>query len=229
MVAWMKFDTDKLKKDLTRRAQILKKQARVFYEEQINKRAHAVLSLVKAELIDYPDSRERNRRLILVFAGIFIADYLMYCLHTSKNIVDIFPEIPSLAQEKKVSVYLPALDGTTIIRETRAIPVYDSEEKTAKLLFEIVVKGSIFDNTSMAVPAGLFVRKVWIHGSGAGNRKVCIIDLEPAELRPSAVVIKNSERLFLQAVEKTITGNIPTIKSVQVLEKGVPGMKLWEL
>ncbi len=225
----MKFDTNKLKQDMKQRALIFKKQAHAFYEVQIKKRARAAMSMVRAEFIEYPDTKERNRRLILLFTGIFIADYLMYCLHTNKNIVEIFPEIPSLAQEKKVPVYLPALDGVTIIRETRAIPVYDSEEKTVKLLFELVVKGSIFDNTSMAVPAGIFVRKVWIHGSGTGNRTVCIIDLEPAELRPSAVVIKNSERLFLQAVEKTITVNIPSIKSVQVLEKGVPGTALWEL
>ncbi len=225
----MKFNTNKLKQALKQNALILKKRALEFHGAQIQTRAHAAASLVRTELIEIPDRKERNRRLILLFAGIFFADYLMYCLHTNKNIVDIFPEIPSLAQEKKVSVYLPALDGATIIHETRAIPVYDSEEKTAKLLFEIVVKGSIFDNTAMAVPAGLFVRKVWIQGRGAGNTKMCVIDLEPTELRSGAVVMKNSEHLFRQALEKTITENIPSVKSVLVLEKGVPGAPLWEL
>ncbi|HNW29876.1 MAG TPA: GerMN domain-containing protein [Spirochaetota bacterium] len=225
----MKIDINKLKQDIKRHVRRLVERALELYYAYVQPRVHAVASLVRTELIEYPRGRERNRRLILFFAGIFIADYLMYCLHTNKNIADIFPEIPSLTQEKKVSVYLPALDGATIMRETREIPVYDSDEKTAKFLFETVVKGSLYDNTAMAVPAGLFVRKVWIDSRGAGNGRVCVIDLEPAELRPSATVIKNSERLFRRAVEKTITENIPAIKTVLVLEKGVPGTALWEL
>lgn len=225
----MKFDMNKLKQGLKQHARNLKERAHAFYNTHIQPRAAMISSLVRRELIEYPAGKERNRRLILLFAGIFIADYLMYCLHTNKNIVDIFPELPSLAQEKKVPVYLPALDGTTIMRETRAIPVYDSEEKTAKLLFELVVKGSMYDNTAMAVPSGLFVKKVWIHGRGADRSRVCVIDLEPAELRSGATVIKNSEQLFRRAVEKTITENIPSVKSIMVLEKGVPGTALWEL
>jgi hypothetical protein len=225
----MKFDMKTLHQDLKRKALSLVERALAFYGEHILTRARAAVSMVHAELIDYPEKKERTRRLILLFTGIFFADYLMYCLHTDKNIVDIFPELPSLAQEKTVSVYLPALDGATVIRETRAIPVYDSEEQTAKLLFDIVVKGSVFDNTAMAVPANLFVRKVWIKGRGAGNTKVCVFDLEPAELRTGATVITNSERLFKRALEKTITENIPSVKTVLVLEKGVPGAALWEI
>ncbi|HOT45288.1 MAG TPA: hypothetical protein PLM53_10080 [Spirochaetota bacterium] len=225
----MKIDLNKLKQDLKGYIRRLIEGPLELYYEHVQPRVHAVTSLARTELIDYPRGSERNRRLVLVFAGIFIADYLMYCLHTNKNIGDIFPELPSLSHEKKVSVYLPALDGATIMRETREIPLYDSDEKTAKLLFETVVKGSLYDNTAMAVPAGLFVRKVWIQGRGSGNGRVCIIDLEPAELRLSATVIKNSERLFRRAVEKTITENIPSIKTVLVLEKGVPGTALWEL
>ena len=214
---------------MKQRFRALTERARGLYDAQIKRRAAAAVSFVRTELIEYPAGKERNRRLILLFAGIFFADYLMYCLHTNHNIVDIFPELPSLAQEKNVSVYLPALDGSTIFREKRAIPVYNSDEKTAKLLFEIVAKGSLYDNTAMAVPANLFVRKVWIHGPAGGNGRVCVIDVEPAELRSGAAVIKNSESLFKRALEKTITGNIPSIKTVIVLEKGVPGTALWEL
>ncbi len=224
----MKVDINTMKEQLKRNALDLKKRSLAFYEGQIKRRAIAAVLMVRSELIEFPDKKEKTRRFILLFAAIFLLDYLMYCLHTDKNIVDLFPEIPSLAHEKKVSVYLPSLDGATMIHEKRAIPVYDSDEKTAKLLFEIVVKGSIFDNTAMAVPANMFVRKVWIQGRGAG-KKICVIDVDPAELRSSVVVIKNSESLFKRAVEKTITENIPSVKSVLVLEKGIPGTALWEL
>jgi len=225
----MKFDMNSKKEQLKQKVRGITEKARAFYDTQIRRRAVAAVAMVRTEFIEYPAGKERNRRLILLFAGIFIVDYLMYCLHTNHNIIDIFPELPAMAQEKKISVYLPALDGATIFREKRAIPVYDSEEKTARLLFEIVAKGSLYDNTAMAVPANLFVKKVWIHGPSGGSGAVCVIDLEPAELRSGATVIKNSEGLFKRALEKTITENIPSIKTVLVLEKGVPGTALWEL
>ncbi len=225
----MKFDMNSTKNNIKRMVRALAERIRAFYDVRIKRRIAAAVTMVRTEFIDYPAGKERNRRLILLFTGIFIADYLMYCLHTDKNIVDIFPELPSMAQEKNISVYLPALDGATIFREKRAIPVYNNDEKTAKLLFEIVAKGSLYDNTAMAVPANLFVRKVWIHGPAGKGGTVCVIDLEPAELRSAATVIRNSESLFKRALEKTITENIPSIKTVLVLEKGVPGTALWEL
>ncbi len=200
-----------------------------YYYGLVEKRSLAIAARVKAELIDLPDRRERNRRVILLFSFLFLFDYFMYCLHTDKNIVDIFPEIPSLDHYHRVSVYVPSLDGNSLIRETRSIPVYDSDEKTAKALFEFVVKGSLFENTSMAVPVDLFVRKIWIYKRGKGMGKVCVFDFEPAELRSNITVIQNSENLFKLALEKTITKNIPSVKAVILLEKGVPGTSLWEL
>ena len=224
----MKFDEKAIILSLKIKALSLKKRALELYRTSVLSRARELESAVRAELVEYPAGRERNRRLILLFAGIFIADYLMYCLHTDKNIADIFPEIPSLTQEKKITVFLPALDGATILKETREIPVYDSEEQTAKLLFDLVARGSVYDNTAMAVPATLMVRKVWIRNEGQG-RKSCIIDVEPVELRSGAAVIPSSESLFRRALEKTITTNMPSVRSVMVLEKGVPGTGLWEI
>jgi hypothetical protein len=200
-----------------------------FYYARVKKRALEIAARIQSELIDFPVRKEKTRRLILLFAFLFLFDYLMYCLHTDKNIVDIFPEIPFLDHDRQVSVYVPSLDGISLISEKRSIPVYDSDEKTAKALFEFVVKGSLFENTSMAVPVDLFVRKIWIYKRGNGNGKVCVFDFEPAELRANITVIKNSENLFKLALEKTITKNIPSVKTVLMLEKGVPGTALWEL
>jgi hypothetical protein len=221
----MKFDVDSLRT----KAENLIHRAVFFYNAQVKKRIVTIAARIRSELIDFPDRKEKTRRLILLFAFLFLFDYLMYCLHTEKNIVDIFPEIPSLDHNKRVSVYVPSLDGGSFIKEKRSIPVYDSDEKTAKALFEFVVKGSIFENTAMAVPVDLFVRKVWIYRRGNGNGKVCVFDCEPAELRSNITVIKNSESLFKRALEKTVTENIPSVKTVLVLEKGVPGTALWEL
>lgn len=235
----MKFDLQGIFKkksaDLKRLAVSLKEKcvelmrmAASLLNERVIKRAAVVAGRIRAELIEYPEKKERNRRLILLFGFVFLFDYLAYSLHTDKNIFDIFPSIPSLADEIPVSVYLPGLDGETIIREKRFIPDYEDDEKTARLLFEIVVKGQLYENTSMAVPADLFVRKVWMQGRGQGRTKTCIIDLEPVEVQEDVPVIRNSERLFKRALEKTITENIPSVKSVLVLEKGIPEAPLWE-
>jgi len=42
-------------------------------------------------------------------------------------------------------------------------------------------------------------------------------------------VVKGSEQMFKESLEKTITENVPGIKKVILLEKGVPFRKLWEI
>jgi hypothetical protein len=221
----MKFDMNSIRTG----AGNMKRQAVAFYNEQVKARVLSIVTLVRTEIIDYPDKKERTRRLILLFTSLFILDYLMYCLHTDKNIADIFPELTPREEGKTVRVYLPDMDGVTILTERRSIPLYDSDEKKAHVLFEMVVKGSMYDNTAMAVPAGLFVRKIWLYGKEGGRNKICVFDLEPAELRSKVTVIKNSENLFKRALEKTITENIPSVKTIIVLEKGVPDAAIWEL
>jgi hypothetical protein len=221
----MKFDMNRIRTG----AGNMKRQAVAFYNAQVKARVLSLAALVQTEIIDYPEKKERTRRLILLFTSLFILDYLMYCLHTDKNIADIFPEITPLEEGKTVRVYLPDMDGVTILTERRSIPLYDSDEKKARVLFEMVVKGSMYDNTAMAVPAGLFLRKVWLYGKEGGRNKICVFDLEPAELRSKVTVIKNSESLFRRALEKTVTENIPSVKTIIVLEKGVPDAAIWEL
>jgi hypothetical protein len=228
----MKITKEQIRKkadDLGHRAVALARAGIELFNAQVTSRVLRFADMVKAQFITYPDARERTRRLIILFASIFILDYLMYCLHTDKNVADIFPDIPSLDRVRQVSIYIPGLDGATITRESRSIPVYADDERTARLLFEMVAQGSRLDNTALAVPVDLFVRKVWMFGRGNGKNRVCIVDCEPAELKPDVTVIKNSESLFRRAVEKTIRENIPSVKTVLVLEKGVPGTPLWEL
>jgi hypothetical protein len=204
-------------------------KAGLLFDTQVKKKVSRIVKTVKYELLDQPDKKERNRKIILVFASLFFLDYLMYCLHTNSAIFGIFPTLPTLDEQKEVTVYLPALDGSTIIREKRSIPVYESDEKTAKELFEIVVRGSMYENTALAVPVDLFVTKVWLHRKGAGRNSICVFDLEPVELSETVPVIANSESLFKKALEITITKNIPAVKEILILEKGIPLVRLWEL
>jgi len=51
----------------------------------------------------------------------------------------------------------------------------------------------------------------------------------PVMLEKEIVVVKGSEQMFREALEKTIIENIPGIKKVILLEKGVPGKRLWEI
>ncbi len=203
--------------------------AKWLFDTQVKKRALRAVAKVKYELFDQPDIKERNRKIILAMALIFFLDYLMYCLHTNSPIFGIFPTLPTLDEKREITVYLPSLDGVTILREKRSVPVYENDEKTAKELFNIVVNGSQYENTSLVVPTELFVTKVWIHGRKKGGKDICVFDLEPIELIENNRVIPNSESLFKEALAKTIKSNISSVKEIIILEKGAPAAQLWEL
>jgi hypothetical protein len=205
------------------------RKARLLFDKQVKERVFLIVGKIRYELFEQPDIKERNRKIILAIALIFFLDYLMYCLHTNSPIFGIFPTLPTLDEKKEVSVYLPSLDGVTILREKRSIPVYESDERTAKELFDIVVKGSRFENTALAVPTELFVTKVWLHRGDAGKNSICIFDLEPVELIENNQAKPNSESLFKKALAKTIRKNIPGVTEIIILEKGVPAARLWEL
>lgn len=182
---------------------------------------------IRAELVDYPKGKERNRRLIVFFAALCVFDYMAYSYHTDKNLFDIFPPIPSLGSQMRAPVFFPSLDGSTIVQEMRMIPRFEEEENTARCLFETVVEGRRFANTAAAVPVEMILRNVWIRRGPKGAPSVCVFDIEPVMVAPGAEVIKNSEALFRQALEKTVRRNIPGVERVLVLEKGVES-RLWE-
>ncbi len=182
---------------------------------------------IRAELVDYPEGKERNRRLIIFFAALCVFDYMAYSYHTDKNLFDIFPSIPSLGSQVSAPVFFPSLDGTTIVEEMRTIPLFEEEEKTARSLFEAVVQGRRFANTAAAVPVEMILRNVWIRRGPKGAPSVCVFDIEPVMAPPGTGVVRNSEALFRQALEKTVKRNIPGVERVLVLEKGAES-RLWE-
>ncbi len=169
-------------------------------------------------------TKERNRFFILTIGSLFLLNYLMFCYHTGKNVFDIFPSIPVLDEMQQIRVYLPSLDGKSIISEKRDVPRFNDNLRYVKYLFNLVVRGSIQENTSQAVPVSLFVKNVWIV-----DRKRCILDLDADPLRGGNSFARGSEELFKKALNKTLTENIPGMNSMEILINGVPERILWEI
>lgn len=175
------------------------------------------------------DVKERNRILILALSALFVLDYMMLSYHIDKNIFDIFPNIPVLESRKTVNIYIPSEGCKEILSEKREIYSGLEEESLVRRLFDLVADGSYFENTSENVPVNFLIKKVWLVDGENGEGKVCVIDLSPATLEKDMNVVKGSEQMFKESLEKTITENIPGIKKVVLLEKGVPFRKLWEI
>jgi hypothetical protein len=189
-------------------------------------RKYAILARDKAlELWERAESDriERNRILVLLISLALIFNYVVFCYHTEKNIFDIFPSFPKLESRDERTVYIPDTDGKTLLKETRLVPEMDDRNEYVRLLFKMVAEGSNFENTSMAVPTSFVIRGVWFF------EDTCVIDLGLATIRDNAEIIPGSEANFRQAIDKTITENIPSIKTVLLLERGVPGKNLWEV
>ncbi|HQO02217.1 MAG TPA: GerMN domain-containing protein [Spirochaetota bacterium] len=173
------------------------------------------------ERYDAMGRTERTRTLVLGISLMLILNYLLFCYHTDKNIFDIFPSIPVLDSRQEIQVYLPDDTAQKIISEKRRILINDDQIDYVRTLFNIVVKGSQFENTSNVVPIAIHIRKVWIWESN------CYIDISHARLKENAKSIEGSEAAFKKALEKTITANIPSIKHVTMLVSGIPDMRMW--
>lgn len=167
--------------------------------------------------------QRKHRFLILVISVLLFLDYLMFCYHTDKNIFNIFPSLPALDNREKRQVYIPDIDGKTILKETRKISVPEDTDEFVHVLFKIVSKGSIYENTSMAVPVDASIRRIWIIGD------TCIIDVNLTALRENTSVIPGSEENFRKALEQTLSENIKSISKVVLLERGIPAKPIWEV
>jgi hypothetical protein len=184
---------------------------------------------IKSRLRNYfirikSDKPERNRSMMLFLASLFLFDYLLFCYISSQNPFNIFPSIPLVEYRKMINVYIPDTDGKSIIRETREISIPDIKEEYVKLLINIVINGSNIDNTSVAVPVSLFNRKIWF------MEDICVIDFVPSlpeTLKNKKKLSGNSVEIFKESLEKTIIENIPSVKNIMLLERGIPGRSLW--
>ncbi len=180
---------------------------------------------MKVEIVNKtPDGK---RFLLLCISALLFADYLMVSVHVEKNIFDLFPEIPILDEKRDVSIFLPDPMNGGIIEEKHSIGKYETDEAKTVFLFNRVLRGSKYENTSSVVPADMVVRNVWIQKSGS-EAGCCTIDLNVTRLKQGSVVIPGSEKLFREALHKTIAANITGVKKTMVLEHGNPAAVLWE-
>lgn len=175
------------------------------------------------------DVREKNRIILLALSFLFVFDYLMVSYHIDKNIFNIFPSIPALEDKRTVNIYIPSEGCKEIISEKREVYSRLEGENLVQRLFDLVADGSYFENTSENVPAHFLIKKIWLVDGENGEGKICVIDLSPATLDKDMIVVKGSEQMFRESLEKTITENVTGIKKVILLEKGVPFRKLWEI
>ena len=175
------------------------------------------------------DQRERNRVMLLSVSGLCLFGYLMICMLTDKNVFNIFPPVPAIKETKKINIYIPSESCTEIIQEERRVFSDLKDDKLVHRIFYLVAAGSRFENTMSNVPAKFIIKKIWIVDSEEGDGKTCLIDLMPVIIEKEIVVVKGSEQMFRDALEKTIIENVPGIKKVILLEKGVPYKKLWDI
>jgi hypothetical protein len=196
----------------------MNKNKLIDYSRVIKYKLKNYLNKIKLEI------PERNRFLMLFLASLFLFDYLLFCYISSRNPLNIFPSIPLLEDKKLIHVYLPDIDWKSILKETREISIPDSKEEYAKILINIVINGSNVDNTSVAVPVSLFNRKIWF------LEDICVIDFAPSlpeAAKNKKIFSSNSEAAFKESLEKTIIENIPSIKNIILLERGIPGRSMW--
>ncbi len=169
------------------------------------------------------DRKEKNRLVMLLIAILFILNYIIFCYHTDKNPLDIFPSLPIKDKRVEINIHLPDIDGKSIIKETKKIIKMENQDIFIRLLFNKVITGSEYENTSIIVPVDSYIRKIWV------NNGACIIDVGFSQLKKNDKVITGSEKLFKKALSKTIIENVPSIKKVILLDKGIPYRKIWDI
>lgn len=170
-----------------------------------------------------PEKRDKNRYLMAFLALLFIMDYILFCVHAEKNPFDIFPVFPVEDRRKTINVYLPDIDGKSLIKESKKVSVIKDKKGYIRLLFQKVLDGSEYENTSILVPSTCYIRQIWIYDD------TCAVDVHFSFLKKSSKIIPGSENIFREAVSKTIKENIQSINEVILLDRGIPGRDIWEL
>lgn len=175
------------------------------------------------------DRREYNRVMFLSVTGLCFFAYIMLCILTEKNVLNIFPPVPVIKENRIINVYMPSEKCTEIIREQRRVFSDLEDEKLVHRIFYLVAAGSQYENTMSNVPARFIIKMIWIIDNEDCDGKTCLIDLMPVMIEKETAVVKGSEQMFREALEKTVVENVPGVKKVILLEKGVPGKRLWDI
>lgn len=169
------------------------------------------------------DSRKRNRFIILTLSLLMIFDYLMICYHIERNPFAIFPPFPVMDRRQEVTIFVPDIDGKTLLEESRLISNQGSTDSFIRHLVYMVTRGSKFENTRIAVPIEALVRTVWVEDGR------CIVDIRMEALQEDVPVVAGSEENYRNAISKTIMKNIDGINEVIIVENGLYNRNLWEL
>ena len=167
------------------------------------------------------DIKARKRYVLLSVTFLMFLNYLMICFHMDRNVFDFFPAFPVFESYHEINIFIPTEDGT-ILEEYRNVVKYSSDERLALFIFNEVAGGSHFENTAAMVPVELIVRKVWIENSS----NTCTFDIEPIILSDDVNVIPGSEKMFLEALTRSIQAHISGITNVKLLERGIPS-RIW--
>lgn len=199
------------------------KEQLFIYKNRIEQKVRSIVETAKS------NERERRRIMLLSLSSLFFFCYLMICLLIDKNIFDIFPPVPAIKESRRITIYIPSEGAAGIIAEQRKVYSDLEDDKLVHRLFYLVAAGSAFENTTSNVPARLIIKTIWIVDSEDGQGKTCLIDIMPVILDKDIIIVKGSEQMFRDALEKTVVENVPGIKKVILLEKGVPYRKLWDI
>lgn len=173
--------------------------------------------------ISSTEQTNRNRIIVSVVLVLLIINYLMICFHVGRNPFDVLPSWPITDARHEITIYLPHLDGKTIFSEKRLSAKNENLKYFIRELVEFVIKGSIVENTKEAVPIDGNIRKIWLY------EDKCIVDMYLEVNKKNIVYKKGREINFKKALQKTITENVPGVKEVIVLSKGIPGKNIWEV
>ncbi len=168
------------------------------------------------------ERRERNRFWLLLFSLMICADYLMFCLHTGRNPLAVFPPFPVRDSRENITLFLPNPDGTNMLEEKRRISLSGNTEHDVHSILMLISRGSRYENTMPTVPVKLLPRQIWVRDGE------CVIDLSHMFVSDDKAVISGSEKMFREALTKSITENFPGIKTVTIINNGVYGLSLWK-
>ncbi len=168
------------------------------------------------------EDRESRRIQTITFGIMLVFIYASISIIVGRNPLAVFRSLPVIDKRVEITIFFPDIDGKTILEEKRKIQLTDNYEVLVREMTEMIVKGSNFENTRLAVPFEGIIRSFWI------DKDRCIVDFRLSMLDDAVAIVPGSEEMFKESLARTIKKNIPGIKEVIVMENGIYGRNLWE-